>query len=112
MAIRDFYGGLLVSGLYSYRVHFLMLSAAGAGVTGLSGGLTVRRAKANETGGGTITRTITELSSANLPGLYQITLQAADLDTPGPLSLKFTGAGADDSHLTLFVLNRGSVVVG
>jgi len=68
------------------------------GKTGLSAGLTIYASKA---GGApaVITPTVTELSAANVPGVYALTLTADHVNTLGDLQLHITGSGADPTDL-------------
>lgn len=77
------------------RFHIVMRTAAGAPVTGLVGSFTVYRAKTNPLAAALITPTIQEVSAANMPGIYRVTLASSDLDTAGKLTLRFTGGAAD-----------------
>jgi hypothetical protein len=89
------------------RAKFAALDAAGAPVTGIaSGSFTLRRSKNGEVPDVSITRTVTEIGAANMPGTYQITLDAADVDRPGFLEIRITAGGIEAVIWRAVVLPR------
>ena len=104
-------GPLLVQGLSSYRVKVLALTAAGAALTGIAGSLVVRRARNGEEPSVLITPTIVEVDAANIPGLYEKRLAAADLSVAGHLALHLTGGTIDPTTILITVLPQESLVV-
>jgi len=111
MADNHFFGQLVVATLpKTYRVRLPMLDAAGVGVAGLAAGLTIYRSRRGE-GAVLITPTVVEISAANMPGVYELTLAVGDVDRPGMMSLVAAGAGADDTFLHVFVVERSAWAV-
>ncbi len=101
--------GILPEISFTYRFKFLMRDGAGVPVTGLTGGtMTFFRSKRGE-GATSITPTISEVSAANMPGLYEGILAAVDLDTVGALALHVTAAGAEATVLFGTVVPRPTV---
>lgn len=115
MAVRVYTGQFALDNLpWSYPVHFVALSAAGAPVTGLAGAFTVRAMQTHQGASTDITGavTITEPDAANMPGHYEMTLDTATVGYPGPVSFKITNAGIDEIRLIFMLLPRESVLVG
>jgi hypothetical protein len=86
-------------------VTVLMVSSTDhiAGKTGLSAGLTIYATKAAGTPAA-ITPTVTELDSANVPGLYKLEFTTTHTNTLGELQLHITGSGADPTDVKFQVV--------
>lgn len=74
-----------------------------SGKTGLSAGLTIYASKAAGTPA-TITPTVTELDSTNVPGLYKLAFTTTHTNTLGELQLHITASGADPTDVNFQVL--------
>lgn len=79
-------------------ITFVMIDSTGVEVAGLAAGFTLEVAKGS---GAFVSSAGTkgEISS----GWYHYTLTAGETDTPGPLSVKVTGAGAIQQNLAYLV---------
>lgn len=85
----------LYQGLPALSRFYFVARSAGAAVTGLSG-FTIYLAK-NGGAAALITPTVAEVSAANMPGVYRVTLTAAHLNTPGPAVVHITHGSMDPS---------------
>lgn len=105
MAFWDVHGVIPSGGLITYRVRFLMRTAAGVPQTGVA--VTVYLSKNAQVGSTLIVnagvpvggRTLTEVDAANMPGVYELRLAAIDSDTPGTMVLVCTGGSAEPTYL-------------
>lgn len=108
-------GQVLIQGLpILSRIKFPLIDASGNPVTGKTGaGLTIYHARNGELPPALITPAIAEISAANQPGWYEMTLTTASLDRPGPLLIRVTdnGAVAVPTEIISTVLSRTAVLV-
>lgn len=88
------------------RLYFVARNGAGVPQTGLVGGFTVYLAK-NGGAAALITPTLVEVSAANMPGIYRMTLTTGNLDTAGNAVILVTHASMEPSVLFVNVLPRG-----
>lgn len=115
MAFTHYFGEIPV-GAKSYRIGFPMRTAAGVGVTGLTGGtLTIYRSKSDPLAANSespptlITPTIFEISAANMAGQYDMTPAVIDIDQIGRIMFRITGGTADPLMLFGTVIPRNAV---
>jgi len=114
MAVRAYTGQFVIGDLPgSWPIHFMALSNAGLGVTGLAAGFTVRRALPGESPSVNITSSvaIVENDATNFPGLYTLYLDGATVAASGSVAIRLTGAGIDDVVIVLTKLPREAVLV-
>lgn len=88
-------------------VTVLMISSTDhiAGKTGLSAGLTIYASKAGGTPA-SISPTVSELDSTNMPGLYSLVLTTTHTNTLGELAIRVSGSGADPTDVKWQVMAR------
>lgn len=88
------------------RICFVMVDATGAEVAGLGNGYTLELSK---NGGAFAASSGTKAEIGN--GWYTYLSTAGEADTPGPVAIRVTGAGASQQNLEYVVSDRSSGAV-
>jgi len=96
-----FYGPSRHESLENYKVRVWLENGSGVGQTGLVATMTAWLGKADNTSAQILTaggaeRTVTEVDSTNLPGVYDFALTSGDLDTIGATTLWVDGGGSSE----------------
>lgn len=117
MAYHELHGAVPTNLPAAYRLRFSMRDGSRNPVTGLHTSIDVWRSRRGESPAVQIVtagagRTVTQVDATNMPGVYELTMQAADVDRPGAATFRFVGAGAEDLLLFVPFLPRETYVGG